>query len=764
MKRAPDRSGPSFLCSSARGGSLRLFALLLGLLLIGSGGPTPVWGQIGVDSLRLQPLSASAQAQGGVQLMRKGRPADARPYLEQALASDSTLSLPGHGAVAYWLGEAYAQLGDSARARTTWRRGYEQLHAAGRFDARLADAYVRSLTRRQLQQNRLQAVDAYFALLGRATSDTSEALRSLFRRRVAQIAPLMPDPVFAQAVEGTRAEPETWTLRPAAGDSLQAWWRGLDPFPDTPENERLEEHLTRLVHARRAFSCSERTSTLDERGDIYLRFGAPYKRRELRYKDTEFFQEVFRFGVHISPDAFPDSEIWLYPQIDESGFYLFAEEKTSDCFQFARANDLFPNSLKQQRGKTERGLNYAYSALMAMRAVYRELALYHINFGNRYTKIANYAGYQEMKATEAEAERRLGTNFGGADQQTTVGAGATARTVTENPMMGIEAPNFFVSRIVSQARREDRAAARRREANMPRQYTALRGNTPSLPVAVRTARFLTEDGSTRTEVYWGVPAAAARLQPDEEGEAPSPSLIRFSVTQHNDDRTQVRRKQSRHQLPGRPASSQQLLVPPSVTFEGTTSRQHLSMQWTQYRLWQNEDGSVAGMGPKKRYTAGRVDSLGPLRAAGPAPEMSDLKVQTLPDTSAATLANLTDEAVPYPFRRIGPDTPLLLSFEVYHLSYGADDQTRYTLSYEVEGETQRGWTRLFRGQDTQRTTTEMTRRGTQRRTEEQILIDLSRIEREEVQDVRVTVRVTDEVTGASVTRAADFVLQPGDDS
>jgi ribosome-binding factor A len=58
----------------------------------------------------------------------------------------------------------------------------------------------------------------------------------------------------------------------------------------------------------------------------------------------------------------------------------------------------------------------------------------------------------------------------------------------------------------------------------------------------------------------------------------------------------------------------------------------------------------------------------------------------------------------------------------------------------------------------------MTRRGTQRRTEEQILIDLSRIEREEVQDVRVTVRVTDEVTGASVTRAADFVLQPSDGS
>ena len=766
MRPTPASSGPLSVHSSVHGGVLHLFVFLLGLFLLGgSAVPDAVQAQIGVDSLRLQPLSPPAQARGGVQLMREGRPADARSFLEQALSADSTLSLPAHGAVAYWLGEAYARLGDSARARTTWHRGYEQLHAADRFDVRLADAYVRGLTRSQLQQDRLQAVDAYVELLGRTTPDTSEALRALFRRRVAQVAPLMPDAVFAQAVEGKRAdEPATWALRPAAGDSLQAWWRGLDPFPDTPENERLEEHLTRLVHARNSFSCPERTSTLDQRGVVYLRFGAPYKRRELRYKDTDFFQEVFRFGVHISPDAFPTSEIWLYPQIDESGFYLFAEEGSSDCFQFARANDLFPSSLKQQKGKTERGLNYAYSALMAMKAVYRELALYHINFGNRYSKIANYADYQEMQATMAEAERRLGTDFGGSERQTTVGAGATSRTVTENPMMGVEAPNFFVSRIVSQARREDRAAAERRQENMPRQYTALRGNTPSLPVAVRTARFLNEEGSTRTEVYWGVPAAAAQLEPDEEGESSPPSMIRFSATQHNTDRTRTRRKQARHQLPARPASDQQMFVPPSVTFRGTSSQQHLSMQWTQYRLWQNEDGSVAGMGPKQRYTAGRVDSLGPLRPSGPAPEMSDLKVLTLPDTSAATLANLTDEAVPYPFRRIGPDTPVLLSFEAYHLSYGDDDRTRYTLSYEVEGQTRRGWTRLFRGQDTQRTTTEMTRQGTERRTEEKIVVDLSRIEREEPQDVRVTVRVTDEVTGASVTRAADFVLQPSDGS
>jgi hypothetical protein len=140
--------------------------------------------------------------------------------------------------------------------------------------------------------------------------------------------------------------------------------------------------------------------------------------------------------------------------------------------------------------------------------------------------------------------------------------------------------------------------------------------------------------------------------------------------------------------------------------------------------------------------------------------MSDVKVLTLPDTSARSLARPTERATPYPFRTLTGDTPLLLSFEVYHLSYGADDRTRYTVAYEAEGETKRGWTKIFRGTDTQRTSTEMTMAGTDRRTEETILLDLSEIERDEPQDVRVTVRVTDEVTGTSVSRDVEFVLRP----
>ena len=53
----------------------------------------------------------------------------------------------------------------------------------------------------------------------------------------------------------------------------------------------------------------------------------------------------------------------------------------------------------------------------------------------------------------------------------------------------------------------------------------------------------------------------------------------------------------------------------------------------------------------------------------------------------------------------------------------------------------------------------MTREGTSRRSDEQILLDLSEIERDAPQTVRITVRVTDEQTGTTVSRSLDFVLQ-----
>ncbi len=744
-------------------GKMLVFWTLMTLLVVG-GAPSLQAQQL--PPSELQKLSPAAKAEAGLRLLHDDRMEEAVPLLEAAMNADSSLVVQGKGAVAYWLGVTYEQREEPEAARSTWQDGMRALWASDQFDVRLADAYLRHLSPEELRGERLQAVNIYQTLLGEVRPDTSSALKNLYRRRVAQIAPLMSDDVLGRVIEEERsADAESWTFQAEAGQVLQEWWRGLDPFSQTEENERLEEHLGRLVQVQQDYECTERTSGLDDRGIIQLRFGSPYKQQSIDYQNGKFFREVFRFGVHVSSSDFPESEIWLYPHIDDSGYYLFAEESSSDCYHIAEANDLLPRHLTMRRSDSERGLNIAYSALMAMEAVYRELALYHIDFGSRYNEIANYANYQEMQATQAEVREMTGggdqTAMG--EQQAVVGEGVgqTRRVFADN-ILGIDFPNQFVPRMVSRAEREDANAAERRKEAMPRQHTTLLDRTAHLPVAVRTARFLTRDGRTQTEVYWGIPSSALKLEPSDDSATAPSSLLSLSIVQYDAGHESRQQVQRRYRLPSDPASNREAIIPPPVVLDGTSELAHLGLQWTQYQLWQT--GSEGGtMGPKRRLATARADSLEPLRSDGTRIEMSDVKVLSLPASSTPpSVDNLTAKATPYPFRTITTGIPLLLSFEVYHLTFDANDRTRYTVAYEAKGETDRGWTRLFRGQDTQRTSTEMTMEGSDRRTEETILLDLSQIDQDETQKVRVTVRVTDEITGETVARDLDFTLEPDD--
>lgn len=717
---------------------------------------TPAEAQISIPEI--ETLSASSQVGEAARLLERERPGEAVRLLRPLVRADTLMRDPDRGSVAFWLGRAYAEDGRLNAARRTWRQSLRAFRAAGRFDPLLSDAYLRSLTPAQVRGERLYAVDVYRSLLRRVGSEAPDPVRSVYRRRVAQLAPMMSDSLLGLLIEqNTSAKAADWTFQPDAGASLAEWWRELDPLPATEVNERLEEHLTRLVHAEAQYGCAERPGRLDDRGIVYVRFGDPYKQRDLNYKGGEFFTEVFRFGVDLGASNFPKSEIWLYPHLDRSGYYVFAEEETSSCFSIARANDLIPSQLTRRQPDTERGLNTAYSALMAMRAIYRELALYHISFGNRYTEIANYAGWQEMKATVAAADGSAG------DRSVTIGAGVgQTRRVFENESLGYEFPNAFVDQMVARGRREDRAAASRRKEALPHQYSALLEGAARLPVALRTARFLNEDGTTRTEVYWGVQGSALVIE-DEEGDSltAEPSMVTFSATLYDDRYETQARKHRRYEVAAEPDTSGGGLAPPAVTLGGTSDPYHLGLQWEQFELWQRDSTAAPkqSLGPRRRLTTVQGEQMKPLRTSGPGVEMSDVKIMTLPDTSASTLARPLEHAKPYPFRQLTSERPLLLSFELYHLAYGPDDRTRYTVAYEAAGTTQPGgWRNPFAGSETQRTSTEMTSEGTSRRTEETMLLDLSELSRDRLQDLEVTVRVTDEVTGATVSRDVKFVL------
>ena len=66
----------------------------------------------------------------------------------------------------------------------------------------------------------------------------------------------------------------------AASDServltFEAWWKGKDPTPTTPENELREEYYRRIRYADQYFSTVGREGWLTDRGMVYIRWGEP---------------------------------------------------------------------------------------------------------------------------------------------------------------------------------------------------------------------------------------------------------------------------------------------------------------------------------------------------------------------------------------------------------------------------------------------------------------------------------------------------------
>ena len=57
---------------------------------------------------------------------------------------------------------------------------------------------------------------------------------------------------------------------------LKAFWKNLDPTPDTPTNERLIEHIRRMRHAEDHFfgGHGKRGSDTDK-GRVYIKYGPP---------------------------------------------------------------------------------------------------------------------------------------------------------------------------------------------------------------------------------------------------------------------------------------------------------------------------------------------------------------------------------------------------------------------------------------------------------------------------------------------------------
>ena len=474
-------------------------------------------------------------------------------------------------------------------------------------------------------------------------------------------------------------------------ETIVRWWRRSDTLPASANNERLQEHLSRIAYARENYAYPDDRRGVDDRGEVYIRLGAPSRNQVIKLSSA---------GVWLNPNSakIPDNDFWVYRQIDKDAHYLFVRPSRRQPYQIATSEELLPRELIASR-------RHVGLLIPIMEEVFAQLALSHPHYGTTYDALNSYMNIPGY-------------------------SGGTAYQ--------------FVRRLRNKIRLDDQAYERNRPFYVPAAFSNTLGDTAPLSPSIRWARFLEDDGTTRVEVYWGL--RSSDLVPDRrrvrrlerEGHArTSRYLITFFAAHQSEDFV-TRVVDAQH------FSVSTTLVQGLRSQEWSTAVSepltHLAFQWEQ--RWANlqADGSVSP-GAALKIGTHRLDSLRLLSSAPGTLELSDIKPLSMP------LGVPAEDATIYPFDTLSHHTPLALHFEIYHLTYGADDRARYSVEYRVES-----------ADDPDRVplAVQSSYTSESRRTAEHISLDLSTWDTRG--PLRITVRVTDEVAGAAVERTIRFTF------
>lgn len=670
------------------------------------------------------------QFETGQEAYRDGRYGDAVRYLSAVVDQRPTHRTTDDEPTIYWLGRAYQARGDSGRAHTLWRMGMYDLANEGAPHPALTDAYVRGTFRQQVQNEFVPAARAYLGLLRQGGRDRGphEANR-IAQRHVAQMFFLLPDSLQDRITRDPEALRQgEGRLTPGAGARLAEWWNRQDPTPTTSKNERLIEHLQRVARAEHRFG-DDSWRGFDDRGEIFVRLGAPDVQREL------VSTSLARSGS--SRSAFvPRNEYWRYRGFGRHSHYLFV--KRGGRYEIAGVTDLLPSSMRHNMGQS--------GALAA-------LALYDY-YNALVPRVPEYFPlFDEVDDTVAELKQIASTHM------TTV-----ARLADSNfdPMGGSARFPSLDRPFFQKAQRIEHEVAQIRERALPTVRTHVAAPTAPLPVAVRTARFLRDDGSTRTEVYWAIsgdvlrsaPAAKMRLL-QSGGRLSEQQVLQLTTTRYSGNYENRQVDRSRFPITANDTAAHVF----GLTLPSSDEKHHLALQWDQFLVPANRSLHDSTAWIPARSGTHWTDSLRALPASPGRLVLSDLvplHADSLPST-AAVRADTTFTVSPYPFRTLSPDTKLAFYVEAYHLAFDATDQTRYTVTYEVRRHTPADDRAPRTSEAATLTTASTSYTGSARTAQEYVLLDPSNWA-VEGGILQVTVRITDDVTGQSAARAVTFDL------
>lgn len=697
--------------------------------------------------------------QQGVALLPQ-HPAKAEAMLQRVVQRDSGYVSPQHGAALYWLGQSRWIQRDTQAALALWERGLNLLARHGQVDVRMAEAYMRGVFITRDRSRYAQGARVYQQLLALLDQPLDAATYQLLKPHLTALSWILPPalqarPAVAAVLKGQPAS--------GAGSLLLAWWRSQDPLPATRRNERLEEHLERVGYALAHFVDPDKG--FDDRARIYVRLGPPWRRVRLSVSSPWLRRKVFARMPTLMEIQFPRGEFWVYRHINGDAQYVFVS-RNNQPYRLGTSFDLLPSWLLTGIGATTRGQEKARAAIRILAELYGQLATNHPLFGLRYQDLATYAVWlDELELAEETANWvRLRTQVTDLPDELDP---ETQRRLNMAEMMGVpimggvrypglgladEQPHQFALRMIQEGKLEEEEAIMRREEQVPRVYSNLFEEVEPLPVSVRLARFLDPDGTTRTRLYWSAsnkalqPGKQAQKRLKETGMVGADFLVTTTLAQRDEAYRTRTLHVRRQQVWQEDLYAEGVVDPVLLEARGDTGLYHLVLQISQFAL--DRTTQPPRPGPLLKITSIRFDSLRALNSDPAALEMSDLLPLWYDPSVSDTLPGL-----PYPFPRLNQEVPLALYFEIYHLTFGTNDRTRYEVAYEVRRQEEGG---LLRRDREVQTTSRTVYEGTSRTAREYIVLDLQKWKR--VRAVEVVVRVRDLVSGQEVARTIRFEI------
>ena len=490
------------------------------------------------------------------------------------------------------------------------------------------------------------------------------------------------DPVRTSlnALRDEKGKPEHVTV-------LIQWWNQQDPLPATFTNERLIEHLSRVYYAINNYSYPRNELGFDARGEILIRLGWPDTQSEVTLKNN---------GLYLRPieNTLPRNEFWVYRRIHQDAHYFFVYQSRRRGYKMGTVEDLIPNKFRSRKED-------ALVLLTWLDEIYQQLAAEHQHYGPMFDAVSNYVSIASSDETQ---------------------------------------PFYFTKRILQDTRVRDNFHQRSRNENVPSSATEIGRSPMILNPCVRWARFLNPDGATSLNLSWGInpeslsPNRRVIRQLRKKGIEPSEDflLTSFLITQDSAFAPSNLRLRQYHLNEGASSSFNNK----TWVIKDVQDIPNLGVQW-EYSWTYRDDQNQLLPSSRLGFHVYRLNSIRTLNGSGQTLEMSDIlltKVDTL---------GIVQENAPMVEANWNSENPLGIYFEIYFLQFNAEDETSYTVTYEVE--------RTDKSEEP-RTSASTTHSSKSATVKENIVLDLSALEGS--QPVRITVRITDHTSGEAIERSS----------